>query len=144
MYCYEYQRPMLTVDAIILNKVNQEFEILLIKRKNNPFEGHWALPGGFIEMNETLDEAVKRELEEETGLTNLNLIQFRTYGELNRDPRGRTISVVYYALLNNNIQIVKAGDDAAEAEWYPLKNLPELAFDHKKIIDELNIFLQLV
>ena len=144
MYCYDYPRLMLTVDIALINKKSNEVFILLIKRANEPYKDLWALPGGFVDMDETLIDAAKRELFEETGIAETDLKQFYTYGDLNRDPRGRTVSVVYYAFVNQNNTNAVAGDDAAETNWFSLKNLPQLAFDHQKIINELNIFLQLV
>lgn len=135
---------MLTVDIALINKKSNEVFILLIKRANEPYKDLWALPGGFVDMDETLIDAAKRELFEETGITETDLKQFYTYGDLNRDPRGRTVSVVYYAFVNQNNTNAVAGDDAAETNWFSLKKLPQLAFDHQKIINELNIFLQLV
>lgn len=144
MYCYDYPRLMLTVDIALINKKSNEVLILLIKRANEPYKDLWALPGGFVDMDETLIDAAKRELFEETGIAETDLKQFYTYGDLNRDPRGRTVSVVYYAFVNQNNTNAVAGDDAAETNWFSLKKLPQLAFDHQKIINELNIFLQLV
>lgn len=144
MYCYDYPRLMLTVDIALINKKSNEVFILLIKRANEPYKDLWALPGGFVDMNETLIDAAKRELFEETGIAETDLKQFYTYGDLNRDPRGRTVSVVYYAFVNQYNTNAVAGDDAAETNWFSLKNLPRLAFDHQKIINELNNFLQLV
>ena len=144
MYCYDYPRLMLTVDIALINKKSNEVFILLIKRANEPYKDLWALPGGFVDMDETLIDAAKRELFEETGIAETDLKQFYTYGDLNRDPRGRTVSVVYYAFVNQNNTNAVAGDDAAETNWFSLKNLPQLVFDHQKIINELNIFLQLV
>lgn len=134
MYNYSFPRPAVTCDIILLTQELPQ-KILLIKRGISPFKGRWALPGGFIEMNEELEESAQRELMEETGLKLNTLQQFRTYGTPNRDPRGRTITVVYHALLNNVTQAV-AGDDAAEAQWFPIHDLPELAFDHDQIIQD--------
>ena len=135
-YVYEYPRPALTVDIIIFLKEKEGTKILLIQRGNNPFEGCWALSGGFVDINETLEEAVKRELQEETGLQNIQLFQFYTFGDLNRDPRGRTVSVVYYGFIKAENSTVKGGDDARDAKWFSLKNLPVLAFDHSEIIEK--------
>lgn len=135
---------MLTVDIALYKTINNQVFILLIKRGNEPFKESWALPGGFVDMDETLIDAAKRELSEETGITDVNLKQFYTYGDLNRDPRGRTVSVVYYSFVNQDKANAVAGDDAADAYWFSIKNLPLLAFDHKMIINELNNFLQLV
>lgn len=131
-YQYDYPRPLVSVDAIIIDKKNKS-KILLIKRKNFPFQNKWALPGGFIEMNETLDESILREVFEETGLILDEIYQFSTYGDPGRDPRDRCITIVFYAFVDNEIDI-RADDDAKEIGWFDLNNLPELAFDHKKII----------
>ncbi len=131
-YTYDYPRPMLTVDIVIVaGKLSPE--ILFIKRRNNPFAGCWALPGGFVEMDENLEQAALRELAEETGLVLPALQQFRAYGEPGRDPRGRNVAVVHFALLPQPIK-VSSGDDAEAARWFPLSALPELAFDHAQII----------
>lgn len=135
---------MLTVDIALYKTINNQVFILLIKRGNEPFKESWALPGGFVDMDETLIDAAKRELSEETGITDVNLKQFYTYGDLNRDPRGRTVSVVYYSFVNQDKANAVAGDDAADTYWFSIKNLPQLAFDHEIIINELNNFLQLV
>jgi len=132
MYSYNYPRPAVTVDAIL---VSPQHSVLLIERGRDPFKGKWALPGGFIEMDEELDVACRRELEEETGLRVGELKQFRAYGGVNRDPRHRTISVLFYAFTDDEL-IANAGDDAAKAQWFPLNQLPELAFDHEQIINE--------
>jgi len=132
MFTYSYPRPAVTVDAIL---VSPQHSVLLIERGRDPFKGKWALPGGFIEMDEELDVACRRELEEETGLRVGELKQFRAYGGVNRDPRHRTISVLFYAFTDDEL-IANAGDDAAKAQWFPLNQLPELAFDHEQIINE--------
>ncbi len=144
MYCYEYPRLMLTVDIALFRKVNNQVFILLIKRGNEPFKNSWALPGGFVDMEETLLRAAERELKEETGISGVELKQFYTYGDLNRDPRGRTVSIIHYGFMNHYNAIPIAGDDAADANWFSISKLPSLAFDHEKIINELNNFLQLV
>ncbi len=135
MYTYTYPRAALTVDAIVYSKHNSSAFVLLIERGHEPFKNKWALPGGFIEMDETLETACKRELLEETGLKVEKMTQFKTYDAIDRDPRHRTISVVYYAELNE-IQQVKGGDDASRAEWFSVSELPELAFDHKQILKD--------
>jgi 8-oxo-dGTP diphosphatase len=135
---------MITVDIAVLKKIENQTFILLIKRGNEPFKNTWALPGGFVEMDENLIQAAERELLEETAISGIELKQFYTYGELNRDPRGRTVSVIYYGFTNQNNTTPIAGDDAADAKWFLISNLPLLAFDHEKIINELNNFLQLV
>lgn len=134
MYIYKYPRPSLTVDAVVFMKEGDTLKILLIKRKNPPFENCWALPGGFVDMDETLEVAVARELKEETGLDNVELRQLATFGAVERDPRGRTVSVVYFGITNINNSEVKGNDDAADAIWFDIKKLPDLAFDHEEII----------
>lgn len=134
MYNYSFPRPAVTCDIILLADDLPQ-KILLIKRGNQPYKNRWALPGGFIEMHEELEESALRELHEETGIELNTLQQFRTYGTPARDPRGRTITVVYYALLDQTIVSV-AGDDAAESQWFTIDELPELAFDHDQIIQE--------
>ena len=135
-YTYNYPKPSVTTDCIIIKTVDDKNEVLLIKRRHNPFAGKWALPGGFVENHEDLEDGAKRELEEETGLTNLELHQFKTYGTPGRDPRGHTISVVYYGIIENNSIKMKAGDDAEEAAWFDLNQLPPLAFDHDQILND--------
>ncbi len=134
-YTYEYPRPAFTVDILVYRKrLNLSPLILLIKRGKHPFAGMWALPGGFVDMDEELDEAATRELEEETGLHLTDLQQFRTYGTIGRDPRARTISTIFVG--ESKESLVRGGDDAAEAAWFELHKLPLLAFDHAKIIDD--------
>ncbi|OFX24789.1 MAG: NUDIX hydrolase [Bacteroidetes bacterium GWA2_31_9] len=137
-FTYEYPRPALTADCIILHKLGKSFELLLIKRKHEPFENHWALPGGFMDMDETIENAASRELLEETGLIIENLKQFKTYSSINRDPRGRTVSVIFYGFVDEN-QLPKAGDDATEVKWFNINDLPKLAFDHETIINEFKL-----
>ena len=133
---YDYPRPAVTVDIIVIYKDKQP-KILLIQRKHAPFKGTWALPGGFLDMDEDLQTAALRELKEETHIENISLKQFKAYGAVNRDPRGRTVSVVFYAFVENELKAL-AGDDASEAKWFRLSELPKLAFDHKQILDEFN------
>ncbi len=140
VYTYEYPRPMLCVDMVILKKVEETANILLIKRGHEPYQDHWALPGGFIEMEEDLIESAYRELEEETSITNVELQQLKTYGKPGRDPRGRTVSVVFGGFLEAE-QEAQAGDDAKEAEWFSIDKLPPLAFDHDLIVEESLLFL---
>ncbi len=135
MYSYNYPRPAVTVDAIIISNQNS---VLLIERGREPFKAKWALPGGFVDMDESLEIACMRELEEETGLRVGDLKQFKAYGAVDRDPRGRTISVVFYAFVTEEL-VACAGDDAAKAQWFPLDQLPELAFDHQQILDEFRV-----
>jgi len=135
-YCYEYPRPAVTVDAAVLVKQNKQWFILLIERKHDPFKGCYALPGGFVDEDETLENAIARELQEETNLVLDNLQQFRAYSRPDRDPRGRTISVIFISILNTFPDAV-AGDDAAAVKWFPLNQLPELAFDHTEIVADI-------
>jgi len=134
-FTYNYPRPMVCVDIVVLRKIEEQSEILLIKRLNEPFKDHWALPGGFIEMEEDLIVSAYRELEEETSITELKLVQLKTYGSPGRDPRGRTISVVFGGYLKNKDK-AKAGDDAKETQWFSINELPPLAFDHDLIVKE--------
>jgi 8-oxo-dGTP diphosphatase len=135
-YCYEYPRPAYTVDAALISV--DERKVLLIRRAHDPFAGKWAFPGGFMDMDQTPEEAIIRELEEETGISGLSLEQFKTYGALGRDPRGRTISTLFTALISNTKDYnPKGGDDAAEARWFPLEEIPDLAFDHSEILKEV-------
>lgn len=135
-FTYNYPRPSVTVDTVLFCKMNNNWSILLIKRGQEPFKNSWALPGGFVEIDENLMDAAKRELKEETNLSINNLSQFKTYGTIGRDPRGRTISIVYWAIVLEPNSTVRAGDDAKEAKWFLLKNLPILAFDHKNIVED--------
>jgi 8-oxo-dGTP diphosphatase len=135
MYTYDYPRAALTVDAIVFVKEESAVYVLLIERGREPFKNKWALPGGFVEMDEILETACKRELFEETGLAVEKMIQFKTYDAIDRDPRHRTISVVYFTEMSAKQQ-VKGGDDADRAGWFPVTELPELAFDHKKILED--------
>ncbi|SDS52820.1 8-oxo-dGTP diphosphatase [Gillisia sp. Hel1_33_143] len=128
------QNIAITVDTVIFYKIDKALKLLLIQRKNSPFKEKWALPGGFLEEGETLVNAAARELEEETGLTNVNLIQMEAYGAIGRDPRGRTISIAFMGLLDKE-EIVAGADDAMNAKWFDIRNLPELAFDHAEILD---------
>ncbi len=132
---YEYPRPAVTVD-ILLTRVTETYtEVLLIQRKDPPFAGHWALPGGFVDEYEPLEAAAARELREETGLEGLVLTQFGAYGDPGRDPRGWTVSIVFLGEVAGEI-VLRAGDDAAAARWWSLDALPPLAFDHAQIIED--------
>jgi 8-oxo-dGTP diphosphatase len=132
-YCYAYPRPAVTVDAVVFSRRGGREHVLLIRRGQPPFAGNWALPGGFINMDEPLEDAVLRELREETGLAGGKATQIGAFGDPNRDPRGRVIGIAYLVEPNAQAEI-KAGDDAAEARWWPLDDLPPLAFDHDKIL----------
>ena len=134
MYSYEYPRPAVSVDILLFKGNAAEREILLIQRKNEPFRGHWALPGGFVEMDEPLEDAALRELLEETGLADIELTQLGAYGQPDRDPRGRVITVTYYGIVDTTCVGAVAGSDAADARWFRTTTLPPLAFDHAKIL----------
>ena len=136
-YTYEYPKADFTVDAIVFGVGEGGLEILLIKRGDNPFKGHWALPGGFVNMDETIEAAVQRELQEETGAKIDFLEQLYTFGDPGRDPRGRVVSVAYYGLVSSKEHHVVGDDDAEEARWFPLSDVTgklPLAFDHAKIL----------
>lgn len=136
-FTYEYPRAAVTTDCVIFSRIRERWHILLIQRGAPPFEGAWALPGGFIEMEETLERSAERELEEETGLTGVELRQFHTFGDPGRDPRGRSVTVAYWgAVSEEKAGMASAGDDARHLEWYPLDRLPELAFDHAKVVSK--------
>ena len=134
-YCYEYPRPAVTTDAIVVAKENNQAFVLLIQRGIAPYKNHWALPGGFVEMDEELEAACARELKEETGITGIQLQQLGAFGAVNRDPRGRTISIVFWSLITSKTE-AKGGDDAQNVKWFNLNVLPPLAFDHQKIIQQ--------
>ena len=125
----------ITVDIVIFTIQNESLKVLLIKRKYEPFKDWWAIPGGFVQLNESLDDAAKRELVEETGVKDVYLEQLYTIGNPTRDPRGRVITVAYFALINSENQILKASTDVTEAQWFSAYKLPKLAFDHKSIFE---------
>lgn len=116
--------------------------VLLIERAFEPYKGQWAFPGGFMEMEETTDECALRELQEETGITGVKVKQFHTFSRVDRDPRGRVVTVAYYTLVDVDKVRVKAGDDAKKAEWFPLQRLPALAFDHEDVLQKAVLQLQ--
>lgn len=134
-YTYKYPRPSVTVDLVIFTISENDLQVLLIRRGGEPFKNCWALPGGFVEIGESLEKAAARELKEEAGVTKVYLEQLYTFGDPKRDPRGRVISVSYFALVDAESQRIRAASDAAEAEWHSVFNPPKLAFDHKKILD---------
>ncbi len=133
-YTYEYPRPAVTVDCILFSIENQRQEVLLIQRKFSPFKNSWAFPGGFVDMDETLEHAIVRELEEETGIKKIELNQLQAFSKIDRDPRQRTISIVFYAFVNKEDCEIQAGSDAENVKWFSLKNIPCLAFDHDTIL----------
>src|SRR5512140_3354922 len=134
-YTYQYPRAALTVDCVVFGYDEGELKVLLIERGLEPFKGRWALPGGFVRVDETVDDAARRELSEETGLTRVYLEQLYTFGALGRDPRERVVSVAYYALVNLADHRVKAATDAREAAWFVVHDVPRLAFDHEEIVN---------
>ncbi len=134
-YVYDWPRPMVTVDAAIFTFSGDSTKVLLINRGNEPFKGKWALPGGFVDMDEELEDAIVRELAEETGLTGVWLEQMRTFGTVGRDPRGRMITIVFMGIATEGQDKIKAGDDAAQAQWFDIEELPEdMAFDHNEVV----------
>jgi len=134
-YIYDWPRPMVTVDAVVFSLSGGSTQVLLVNRGREPYKGKWAVPGGFVEIDEELEDAVARELQEETGLTGVRLEQMRTFGTVGRDPRGRQITIVFMGIATKEQTKVKAGDDAAKAEWFNIDELPEeMAFDHDEII----------
>lgn len=137
-FTYDYPRPAVTVDCVIFAQQDSPNKpsILLIQRAHPPFEGMWALPGGFVDENETVEQAALRELEEETGVKNVHVHQFYTFSLPGRDPRGWTISIAHWAVVQLADCQVSAGDDAQQAQWFALDQLPALAFDHASIIEK--------
>jgi 8-oxo-dGTP diphosphatase len=135
-YCYDYPRPAVSADMVVFGFNSADLMLLLIKRGNEPFKDKWALPGGFLEMNETIESCAERELLEETSLEKVKLEQLYTFSSINRDPRGRVLTVAFWTLLDQGFNSAVAGDDAALLAWYPLNNLPELAFDHALILEK--------
>ena len=135
-FSYDFPRPAVTADVAVLRL--EEFpEILLVKRKDPPFQGMWALPGGFMNMEESLEEAARRELQEETGIMAGEMIRFDTYDKPGRDPRGRTITQVFVMVWKESMGLPVAGSDAAESGWFSITELPELAFDHARILADV-------
>ncbi len=131
-YCYKYPHPSVTTDCVIFGFDGTKLKVLLVERGIEPYKGKWALPGGFLRMEESAEEGALRELHEETGLESAYIRQFHTFTEPERDPRERVITIAYYALVR--IQDVVGGDDAARAEWFALDDVPALAFDHDQIL----------
>jgi 8-oxo-dGTP diphosphatase len=133
-YCYEYPRPAVTTDCVIFGFDAGELKLLLIERGIEPFKGKWAFPGGFLNMEENTEECARRELFEETGIENVFIEQLYTFSDVDRDPRGRVITVSYYALVKLSDYKIQAGDDAESAKWFPISQVPPLAFDHDRIL----------
>ena len=134
-YIYEYPRPAVTADCVVITK-ETEPKVLLIQRGNEPFKGQWAFPGGFMNMDETTEQCAIRELEEETGLKVTDIQQIGAYSKVDRDPGGRTVTVAYLAIIDK-VEAVKGLDDAAKAQWFSLSSLPKLAFDHEDIMNDV-------
>ncbi len=131
----KYERPSVTVDVVMMSLRQRDLQVLLIKRRAWPYEGMWAVPGGFVNINESLETAAKRELQEEIEIQDVYLEQLYTFGDPGRDPRTRVITVVYFALLDSERLQVRASDDASDVGWFSVYDLPPLAFDHDKILD---------
>lgn len=134
MFSYDYPHPAVSTDIVIFTLQDKQLKVLLIQRTNDPFRDHWSLPGGFVEIDEDLEHAALRELEEETGVNGVYLEQLYTFGRPDRDPRERVISVAYYALVPADRVHIRAASDAKSVAWYACNQLPELAFDHAQII----------
>ena len=133
-YTYKYPRPAVTADSVVITN-EAEPKVLLIERGADPYKGCWAFPGGFLNMDETTEQCAVRELEEETGMKIQGLQQIGAYSKVDRDPRGRTITVAYLAIIDSPCEVI-GQDDAAKAQWFPLDALPKLAFDHDEIISD--------
>src|SRR3989454_8285795 len=131
----KFDRPSVTVDVVMMSLRQRDLQVLLVKRRSWPYEGMWAIPGGFVNMDESLEKAAKRELQEETGVQDVYLEQLYTFGDPGRDPRTRVITVVYFALLPSQHLQIRAADDAVDVGWFPVHQLPPLAFDHDKILN---------
>jgi 8-oxo-dGTP diphosphatase len=129
-----YARPTLTVDCVVFGLDEGDLKVLLVKRSLDPFKDKWALPGGFVHVDENLEDAARRELEEETGVRQLYLEQLYTFGDVDRDPRGHVVTVAYYALVKLSDHRVRAATDASDADWFPVAKHPPLAFDHRRIV----------
>lgn len=132
-YAYDYPRAASTADAVVFRFDGERLYLLLIRRKNEPYKDAWAFPGGFLDMEETIDACCRRELEEETHIKTAYLKQIGHFTDVGRDPRGRVLSTAYYALVKPDV-VARADDDAAEVRWYALDELPELAFDHARVL----------
>ncbi|MES9966118.1 MAG: NUDIX domain-containing protein [Sedimenticola sp.] len=133
-HCYKYPHPAVTTDVVVFTIRDERLQLLLVKRGGEPYKGSWALPGGFVDIDEDLETCAKRELQEETGVSGVYLEQLYTFGRPDRDPRERVISVAYYALIPSDRLELRAASDADDADWFPLDELPTLAFDHNQVI----------
>ncbi|MBO7082803.1 MAG: NUDIX hydrolase [Bacteroidales bacterium] len=132
-YTYKYPRPAVTTDCVVFRLENSILKTLLIERGNEPYKGYWAFPGGFLNMDENAEQGALRELEEETGLKLKHIEEFGTFSTVDRDPRGRVISIAFYGI--TDLTEVKGGDDAANAQWFPIDEIPPLAFDHDEMLE---------
>lgn len=139
-YCYKYPHPAVTADCVIFGFDGMDLKVLLVERGLDPYKGQWAFPGGFIKIDESAEDGAKRELKEETGLEDVQIEQLRAYSAPNRDPRERVITIAYIALVR--LRDVKGGDDAADAKWYPVKDVPSLAFDHELMLRDALRYLK--
>ena len=133
-YCYKYPHPAMTADCVIFGFDGINIKVLLIQRGIDPYKGKWAFPGGFMNMDETAEQCARRELEEETGLKDVTVEQFYTFSDVNRDPRERVVTVAHYALVK--LSEVKGSDDAVNAKWFIVNEIPELAFDHEFMLQK--------
>ena len=134
-YIYDWPRPMVAADAMVFAFFKNKIKLLLVNRGFEPFKGKWCLPGGFVNIDEELEDAAARELAEETGLTDVHLELMHTFGKCGRDPRGRVITVTFMGIITKGHNKIKAGDDAAKARWFDIKKLPkDMAFDHSEVI----------
>jgi len=135
MYTYKYPHPSVTTDCVVFGFDGNKLNLLLIERGNEPFKGSWALPGGFLNMDEDAKQGALRELEEETGIKDIYIEQIKAFTKVNRDPRERVLTIAFIALIRQENYKIIAGDDAVRAQWFPTNDLPMLAFDHKEIIE---------
>lgn len=133
-FTYKYPHPAVTVDCVVFGLDDDDLKVMLIQRNGEPYAGKWAFPGGFMEIDESPEEAARRELEEETGIKISYLEQLYTFGDVDRDPRERVVTVVYYALVNLADHVVQSASDASDALWFAIDDVPSLAFDHEKIL----------
>jgi len=133
-FTYNYARPAVTVDSVVFAMDRDVLKVLLIKRGRDPFKGHWAFPGGFVDYGETVEAAAARELAEETGVRDVHLAQLHTYSDPNRDPREPTVTIVFYGLTEVAGHAPEAGDDAGDVAWFPVDDPPQMAFDHADIL----------
>lgn len=134
-FTYKHPHPAVTVDCVVFGFDDADLKLLLIQREVEPFKGRWALPGGFVRMNEDLEDAARRELAEETGIEQLYLEQLYSFGDPDRDPRERVISIAYYALVKLADHDLRPASDAKDVAWFPVAELPKLAFDHERIVE---------